>query len=139
MRRLRIISLYTICWAFSAGMFFRHTLLSGGDALPGDRGDTRSLIVILEHWFRVITEGEPWLSPNFFSPSRRCSRVQRRFASLCPALHHFSIDRGGQVFGLPTHFIGSALNRFRRNRGATAAMHRLAFRSVCLRRSAVSL
>lgn len=68
MLRPHNIFIYTISWALSAAMFFRHTLLSGGDALPGDRGDTRLLIVICEHWFRVITGRDPWLSPNFFHP-----------------------------------------------------------------------
>lgn len=49
-------------------IFFRDILLSGGDVVPGDRGDPRLIIAMLEHWFRTLRGLELWRSPNFFFP-----------------------------------------------------------------------
>ncbi|MEI6412665.1 MAG: hypothetical protein WCP34_00195 [Pseudomonadota bacterium] len=50
-------------------VFYRAVFLSGFDLLPGDIGDTRFNMVILEHWFRVAQGLDSGTSPNFFFPA----------------------------------------------------------------------
>jgi len=49
-------------------VFYRCLFLSGFDLMPGDIGDTKFNMVILEHWFRVARGLDGWRSPNFYFP-----------------------------------------------------------------------
>jgi len=68
MRKGAIFLLYLFFGAVAVFIFFRESVLSGFDALPGGQGDARLNLVILEHWFRVFQGLDEWRSPNFFYP-----------------------------------------------------------------------
>ncbi len=53
---------------FALALFNRVALLSGFEAVPGDPGDGRFNLAVLEHWYRVTLAAEPWGSPGFFFP-----------------------------------------------------------------------
>ncbi len=54
---------------FAVCLFFRETVFSGFDLVPGDRGDARLNIYIFEHWWRVIQGKAYWLDPAYFYPT----------------------------------------------------------------------
>jgi hypothetical protein len=58
------------CGALSVVFAFRPFFLSGGDAISGGAGDTRLLIVVLEHWLAVFSGHAAFRSPSFFFPAR---------------------------------------------------------------------
>lgn len=62
--------MYALVGAAFWCVFFRDVLLSRGDLLPGDRVDSRLIMVLLEHWYKTFRGIEPWRSPNFFFPVR---------------------------------------------------------------------
>ncbi len=49
-------------------VFNRTLLLSGWDAVPGDLGDGRFNLAVLEHWYRVTLAAESWRSPDYYFP-----------------------------------------------------------------------
>jgi hypothetical protein len=49
-------------------VFYRVTLTSGGDLVPGSEIDTRFNLALMEHWFRVVTFKESPLDLRFFHP-----------------------------------------------------------------------
>jgi hypothetical protein len=54
--------------AVALAVFNRVALVSGLDAVPGDVGDGRFNLAVLEHWYRVALGAEPWASPGFYFP-----------------------------------------------------------------------
>ena len=55
-------------WALGAAIFFADIVGSNFDLVMGDRGDTRLLAFILEHWLNVVAQGGDWRSPPMFYP-----------------------------------------------------------------------
>jgi hypothetical protein len=55
---------------FAVGFFFfhRHEILSGWDQMYGDRGDSRLVGFLLEHWYLVLHGTDGALSPPMFYP-----------------------------------------------------------------------
>jgi hypothetical protein len=54
-------------------MFFfnyHRMIFSGWNLIPGDKGDSRLLIFILEHWHRTFTGQENWLDLKMFYPAK---------------------------------------------------------------------
>ncbi len=49
---------------------FHRYLLSGGDAITGDLGDSRLCMVLLEHWWAVCQGLASPRNPNFLAPAR---------------------------------------------------------------------
>ena len=68
MRKVSIVIFYILFGVLAVGLFFRDTIRSDWDILPGHRGDGRLNIVLMEHWYRVINGQEEWRSPNYFYP-----------------------------------------------------------------------
>lgn len=58
-----------LAWALGVLVFFREPVFSGLEFISGDVGDARLIIVIHEHWFRVIQGLNIFSSPVFFYPS----------------------------------------------------------------------
>jgi hypothetical protein len=48
--------------------FFKYTVRSRFDLLPGNIGDAKFLLYLCEHWYEVFTGHAVWLSPGFFYP-----------------------------------------------------------------------
>ena len=55
-------------WIPGALVFFRVTLLSGLDTIVGNKGDSRLVVVLHEHWLDVLRGRAAWRSPTFFYP-----------------------------------------------------------------------
>jgi hypothetical protein len=53
----------------SVGYLYRHLWLSRFDSLPGDLGDARLCMVLLEHWWAACRGLVSWKDPNFFAPT----------------------------------------------------------------------
>lgn len=68
--RIALIYYVVLCLV---GLYFfdRHSIWVNGDLVFGDRGDSRFHMVTLEHWWRVATGHDAFLSPNFFYPTPR--------------------------------------------------------------------
>ena len=49
-------------------LFNRIILLSGWNAVPGDLGDGRFNLAVLEHWYQVTMAAESWQSPDYYFP-----------------------------------------------------------------------
>jgi hypothetical protein len=49
--------------------FFRIMPLTRFDAIPGDQGDVRVIIALLEHWWNFYHGRGTWRSPPFFYPT----------------------------------------------------------------------
>ena len=52
----------------AVGIPNRELTWSGFDAVPGNLGDSRLYVALLEHWVRVFQGLVPWHSPGFFHP-----------------------------------------------------------------------
>lgn len=63
------ISCVVLAWTLGILVFFRGSVFSGFEFISGDIGDARLIIVIHEHWFRVIQGLNTFSSPMFFYPS----------------------------------------------------------------------
>jgi hypothetical protein len=57
-----------LTWALGAAIFFRQQIGSGFDLISGDIGDSRLIIYINEHWFRVFSGLADFRSPAQFYP-----------------------------------------------------------------------
>ncbi len=53
----------------SLAYFYRSLWTSRGDSMPGDLGDARFCMVILEHWWAVCRGLVRWTDPNFLAPT----------------------------------------------------------------------
>lgn len=62
------LTFYTVVGAVGSLLFYRAVAASGFDAVPGDVGDARLLIVVLEHWKMVFEGDAAWHSPVYFFP-----------------------------------------------------------------------
>jgi hypothetical protein len=70
MRRTALVAIATVALGFvTAAIFHRTTVLTQFDHVIGDYGDTRFVLAVLEHWFRVSLGHDPWRSFNFFFPA----------------------------------------------------------------------
>jgi hypothetical protein len=65
----------SLTWLIAVGVgllgtafFHIQQLSSHFDTFPGDRGDARLVVYIMEHWFQVFRGAESWLSPGMFYP-----------------------------------------------------------------------
>lgn len=63
--------LFFVVLGSSLAFLIRYQILNGFSILPGDRYDGVISTVILEHWFRVFTEGVSWLEVGYFFPYER--------------------------------------------------------------------
>lgn len=70
--------------AVVGAVFWRATLLSGFESIPGDIGDGRFNLAVLEHWYRVATAGESWTSPNWYWPQSGVLGYSDSLALLAP-------------------------------------------------------
>jgi hypothetical protein len=57
-------------WCVGAAVFFEAQWSSGFNRVMGDPGDARLIVYLNEHWYRVLTHGEAWRSPSFFTPTK---------------------------------------------------------------------
>lgn len=57
-------------WLVTAVWFFRAPLFSGFSRVHGDRGDTRLVTMLREHWWTVLRGEASWREPGFFHPWR---------------------------------------------------------------------
>lgn len=70
MRRFALPGVATVAGALTtAAIFHRTILLTRFDHVIGDYGDTRFVLAVLEHWFRMSTGQDRWLGFNFFYPA----------------------------------------------------------------------
>jgi len=67
---VRFVGVVLIACSLSLFVFFRHFVLSSFDLINGDAGDSRLLIVILEHWGNVFHGRAELASPPYFAPER---------------------------------------------------------------------
>ncbi|HEU4509587.1 MAG TPA: DUF4214 domain-containing protein, partial [Pyrinomonadaceae bacterium] len=61
-------------WAIAAGLvglwlFHIPQFASGFDKFPGDRGDARLVVYLMEHWYQVFHGLASWRSPSMFYPA----------------------------------------------------------------------
>jgi hypothetical protein len=63
-----LIMAYMTTSLLSVAYVFRYFVKSGGAIISGDLGDTRIVIVLLEHWKSFFAGIEEWSSPLFFYP-----------------------------------------------------------------------
>lgn len=61
-------ALYLVTGVIAFLVFNRVTLANGLDPIPGDVGDVRFVVGILEHWLDVFGGKTSWLSPRFYHP-----------------------------------------------------------------------
>jgi hypothetical protein len=66
--RIERALLINIAALLGAVFFFRHQVFSGGELLIGDEADGLLILAIIEHWFRVFSGLDSWMSPNWFYP-----------------------------------------------------------------------
>lgn len=57
-----------LVWTVGAAVFFRVQLSSGFNKIMGDDGDTRLIVYLCEHWYRLFGGVGRWRSPAFFHP-----------------------------------------------------------------------
>lgn len=57
-------------WAAGAAVFFRGVWTSGFTTTMGDVGDTRLIVYLNEHWYRVLHGQDSWLNPAIFYPTK---------------------------------------------------------------------
>jgi hypothetical protein len=57
-------------WFIGAAVFFRSQWTSGFRNVIGNDGDTRLLVYLLEHWFKVFQGDADWRDPAFFYPQK---------------------------------------------------------------------
>lgn len=67
---LRESALVAVGWAVGAVVFFRRSLFSGFDRIMGIRSDSRLIVFLHEHWWRVVTGEQAWRSAPFFFPQK---------------------------------------------------------------------
>ncbi len=58
----------TVC-CLSLAYFYRSLWTSRGDSMPGDLGDARLCMVLMEHWWAVCRGLVSWRDPNFLAPT----------------------------------------------------------------------
>jgi hypothetical protein len=57
-------------WCVGAAVFFEAQWSSGFNRIMGDPGDARLIVYLNEHWYLVLTHGQAWRSPAFFTPTK---------------------------------------------------------------------
>jgi len=67
---LRNLPIAALAWIASAAVFFRQSIFSGFDRVPGDRLDGRLIIYLHEHLFRWLLGYAQLRSPAFYYPQR---------------------------------------------------------------------
>jgi hypothetical protein len=65
-----LLSVLIPCVIGALGTWLFHIVQfsSGLDVFPGDRGDSRLITILLEHWYQVFQGTNEWLSPPMFYP-----------------------------------------------------------------------
>ena len=71
MKRIKFNELLAILFGMFLTLFISyHTFISNFNLVPGDKGDSRLLIFILEHWLNVISGQEMIFQLNMFYPDK---------------------------------------------------------------------
>lgn len=67
-KRVARIAIYGVSAPLAVAFALRDVLASGMRLLPGDAGDARLIVFLMEHWRRVLSGEAAWLSPPVFHP-----------------------------------------------------------------------
>ena len=90
--------IFLFCFLFLFCSFYHNTLAAGFDLLPGDNGDTRFNLLIVEHWIQFFQGNLDFGESRLFYP-------------LSYSLGFSDLSLGIAIFELPLRFIGLDLYR----------------------------
>lgn len=123
-RKLLRWSAYAILGIAGFALFFRHSVASGLDAIPGNIGDARFVLYVCEHWHKVFAGRVPWLSPPILYPTQGVlgySEALFAFGGAYSVLRHLGLDPFGAyqtvVMALPLVGYAGAVWLLRRGFG----------------------
>jgi len=68
MDRIARVALYAVTGPAAVAFALREMLASGLRLVPGDAGDARLVVFVMEHWRQVLAGDAAWLSPPVFHP-----------------------------------------------------------------------